>query len=114
MIPRFYSGNYCLKKYERGFYLILEDISDQYGLLKGREDVTLSDIKDVLIKIATFHSVTFAFNSKNPNIVKKWNLKSWFDKALTKPRYVNLMEKCFELLKNEKETNPELMKVAET
>ena len=114
MIPRFYSGDYCLKEDERGFYLILEDISDQYDLLRGREDVFFSEIKDVLVKMAIFHSVAFTFNLKNPNTVRKWNLKPWSDKALTKPRYVNLMEKCFELFQNENDTNPSLINVATT
>ena len=32
MVPKFYSGDFCLDTEKRGFYLILEDLSSQYSM----------------------------------------------------------------------------------
>ena len=37
MAPKLYSSGYCLEKENRGFYLIMDDISSQYSMKTGPE-----------------------------------------------------------------------------
>jgi len=95
-VPRFYCGDYSLDKEERGFYLILNDISSQYKLKSVNEGLNFMQINDILVKIAKFHCAAYAFQLKNPEKVKTWNLKSWYEKASDNSGFLSLMEDSFE------------------
>ena len=62
MVAKFYSGDYCLEKEQRGFYLIMEDLSSQYCMKTGPEGLNFQQISNVLVKIAKFHSAGYAYN----------------------------------------------------
>ena len=105
MVAKFYSGNYCLEKEHRGFYLILEDLScQQYSMKTGPEGLNFKQINDALVKIAKFHSTSYAFTRKYPEKVKSWNLKSWCDKVTNDPGFIGFMESCFDSFIKDLET----------
>ena len=112
MVVKFYCGDYSLDKEERGFYLILDDLSSQYKVKTGSEGLNFGQIKDILVKMAKFHAMAYAFNAKNPAKVKNWNLRSWCEKASKHTDFIALMESCFDkLVKNyETEKKPDLVK----
>ena len=111
MVAKFYSGDYSLEKGDRGYYLVLEDLSNHYSMKKGPEGLNFQQINDILVKIAKFHSTTYAFNIKNPEIVKKWNLESWQEKTSNDPEFINLMENCMDnFIKDLKKEEPNLVK----
>jgi hypothetical protein len=112
MVVKFYCGDYSLDKEERGFYLILDDLSSQYKVKTGSEGLNFGQIKDILVKMAKFHAMAYAFNAKNPAKVKDWNLRSWCEKASKHTGFIALMESCFDkLIKNyESEKKPGLVK----
>ena len=112
MVVKFYCGDYSLDKEERGFYLILDDLSSQYKLKTGSEGLNFGQIKDILVKMAKFHAMAYAFNAKNPAKVKNWNLRSWCEKASKHTDFIVLMKSCFDkLVKNyETEKKPDLVK----
>ena len=93
-MAKFYSGDYSLEKEERGFYLILKDLSDDhYNMKIGPEGLTFQQMNDILVKLSKFHSTAYAFNIKNPEIIKKWNLESWQEKTSNDSKFINRMEK---------------------
>jgi len=104
MVVKFYCGDYSLDKEERGFYLILDDLSSQYKVKTGSEGLNFGQIKDILVKMAKFHAMAYAFNAKNPAKVKNWNLRSWCEKASKHTNFLALMESCFVKLVKHYET----------
>ena len=89
MVPKFYFGDYSLEKKSRGFYLILEDLSGQYRMKIGPDGLNFNQVNDILVKIAKFHAVAYAYNMKNENF--KW--ESWQLKNSKDPEFVKLVEK---------------------
>ena len=66
MAPKFYGGDYCLQKGKRGFYLIMEDLSANHYIMAGKgpaksEGFTFEQINQILLKMARFHSLVYAF-----------------------------------------------------
>ena len=112
MVVKFYCGDYSLDKEERGFYLILDDLSSQYKVKTGSEGLNFGQIKDILVKMSKFHAMAYAFNAKNPAKVKNWNLRSWCEKASKHTDFIVLMKSCFDkLVKNyETEKKPDFVK----
>ena len=104
IVVKFYCGDYSLDKEERGFYLILDDLSSQYKVKTGSEGLNFGQIKDILVKMAKFHAMAYAFNAKNPAKVKNWNLRSWCEKASKHTNFLALMESCFDKLVKHYET----------
>ena len=104
MIVKFYCGDYSLDKEERGFYLILNDLSSQYKVKTGPEGLNFGQTKDIFVKIAKFHATAYAFNAKNPAKVNNWNLRSWREKASKHTDFILLMESCFDKLVKSYET----------
>ena len=94
MVAKFYSGDYSLEKGERGFYLVLKDLANcNYIMKTGPEGLNFQQLNDILVKLAKFHSTAYAFNIKNPEIIKKWNLESWQEKTSNDPKFISRMEK---------------------
>ena len=66
MAPKFYDGDYCLESEKRGFYLIMEDLSTNQYIMAGKgpaksEGFTFEQINKILLKMARFHSLAYAF-----------------------------------------------------
>ena len=104
MVVKFYCGDYSLDKEERGFYLILDDLSSQYKVKTGPQGLNFGQTKDILVKMAKFHAMAYAFNAKNPAKVKNWNLRSWCEKASKHTNFLAIMESCFDKLVKHYET----------
>ena len=110
MVPKFYSGDYCLEKEQRGFYLIMDDLSSQYRMKNGPEGLNFKQINDALIKIAKFHSAAYAFNMKYPDKVQSWKLKCWLNEWFKDPEIDKLMNTCFDnFIKDLENDNPDLI-----
>ena len=75
MVVKFYSGDYSLDPNDRGFYLILDDLSSQFKVQTSPEGLNFGQLKDILMKIANFHALAYGFTTNNPHAVKKWNLR---------------------------------------
>ena len=82
----------------RAFYLIMEDLSDDYTMKNTPEGLNFDQMNDCLVKLAQFHAVAFAFNLENPQAVKQWGLTSWYEKFLKDEEFIQQMEKCFDSL----------------
>lgn len=98
MIPAFFSGGCCLEKEGRGFYLILEDLSDGYSMRNGPEGLKYNGIADVLLKIATFHATAYACNNRHPEVIASWKLESWQETTIKYPGCVEYLNRCFDKL----------------
>ena len=111
MVPKFYSGNYCLEKEHRGFYMIMDDLSSQYNMKTGPEGLNFKQINDAIIKIAKFHSASYAFNLNHPDKVQSWKLKCWINEWFKDPGIYKLMDTCFNnIIKDLEKENPDLIK----
>ena len=55
------------------------------NLITISKGLNLDQVTNAIVKIATFHSVAYAFNFYNPETVKKWNLSSWRENWLEDP-----------------------------
>ena len=69
MVAKLYSGDYCLEKDQRGFYLIMEDLSANQYIMPGKgpvksEGFTFDQINHILLKMARFHSLAYAFEQQ--------------------------------------------------
>merc|ERR1711862_465529 len=63
--------------------------------------------------MAKFHSVAYAFNAKNPQVVKNWNLTSYREKLTNDPGSIPVMETSFDnLIKDLEKENLDLAKSA--
>ena len=111
MVPKFYSGDFCLEKEQRGFYMIMDDLSSQYSMKTGPEGLNFQQINDALVKIAKFHSATYAFNLKYPEKVQSWKLKCWLNEWLKDAGFYRLMDTCFDnFIKDLEKENCDLIK----
>jgi len=114
MVAKLYSGDYCLEKEQRGFYLIMEDLSNQYGMKTGPEGLNFQQITDALVKIAKFHCTGYAYNMKrlkNPGQGKNWDLKSWCEKNINDSEFIGYMDTCFDsFIKDLEREDPDLAK----
>ena len=106
MVPKFYFGDYSLEKNSRGFYLILEDLSGQYRMKIGPEGLNFNQVNDILVKIAGFHAVAYAYNMKNENF--EW--ESWQLQNSNDPEFFKLVESCFDdFIKDLRTEEPKLV-----
>lgn len=113
MVAKLYSGDYCLEKEHRGFYLIMEDLSSQYGMKTGPEGLNFQQINDVVVKIAKFHCAGYAYNMNRIRTGegKNWNLKSWCEKNINDPEFIGYMDTCFDsFIKDLENEDPDLAK----
>ena len=76
MLPKVYAADYCLSKDNRGFYLIMEDISADFQLIATEEGLSHLQISKALEKLARFHAIGYAFTKNNLTIVEGWKLES--------------------------------------
>ena len=79
--PKFYRGDYCLEKEKRGFYLIMEDLSVNCFTMAGKgsarsEGLTFEQVNQILIKMARFHGVSYAFGQQGWLALENLHLKS--------------------------------------
>ena len=75
LIPTFYSGNYSSEHGKCGYYLIMEDLSDEYQLKRHEDGFNKNDCILILQRLARFHAVSHGFISSNQDLVKSWNLE---------------------------------------
>ena len=57
LIPSIYAADYCLDKQNRGYYLIMEDISDKYSLIATDEGLSYLQVSKAIEKLARFHAI---------------------------------------------------------
>lgn len=96
MSPEFFAGDYNMEKDKRGFYVIMDDLS-QKGY-KMTQELTFKAANSILAKTATFHALGYAFAKQYPQKVKEWNLSSWYEKFLHDKDFVQVIEKSIETL----------------
>jgi len=98
MVPKFYGGGFCQENGDRGFFAILEDLSDQFVVKKMSDGFTYTQLDDIFKKLANFHAVSYAFILKHPEKISQWDLR--FPGQLAKSK--TLIEKCFGNLAKDK------------
>lgn len=94
IIPVFYAGDYCLDKDNRGFYLILQDISASG--FEMRSQFNQEEIQNVMENIAIFHAISHAFLLKNPDYLEKQNFPSTFETFINDQDFVQMTERNIE------------------
>ena len=108
MVPKFYTGNYNLEKDERGFYIILEDLSNHYMMKTDPEGLNFGQVSDILVKIAKFHSTAFVYNMKDQPVhtYESWQLVTTKDS-----RFIKNMDASFDIfIKDLENEEPNLVK----
>lgn len=93
-VPEFLRGDFCLDFKNRGYYLILEDISEKYEMNQSPEGFNFAQINGLLLKIAHFHALAFAYNQK----CERWKLNSLQEKLLKEDHFIEHMESSFVVL----------------
>ena len=56
-IPKFYAGGAT----DKGFFLIIEDISDKFSMVENAKGLSLCQIELALENIAHFHALSYAY-----------------------------------------------------
>ena len=74
-VPKVLAADYCLDVEKRGFYIVMEDISDQFDIVKDKEGLSFVQITNALEKLARFHAIGYGFSKAHPDTVKDWNLE---------------------------------------
>ena len=98
-------GDFCLDLENRGFYLIMEDISGKYQMHnKDFNGLSFAQINGILTKMAHFHALTFACNQKYP----KWELNSLYEKFIIEDDIIEATERNIKILLTDLEQNPDL------
>ncbi len=64
-IPKFIAGDYNLSEKNRGFYLILEDVSDVYAVKDFEQGLTAEETSAALRRLARFNAVAFCYGKAN-------------------------------------------------
>ena len=63
VIPKFYAGG--VDKKQRGFFLVIEDLSDEYKITDNAEGLNLQQIILAVENIAHFHALSYACGKEN-------------------------------------------------
>ena len=93
-VPKFFKGDFCLNPENRGFYLILEDISQDFQMNKN--GFNFDQINGILVKMAHFHALTFAYSQK----VEKFDLESFYERLMKGTVLYKMMETNFDIFLN--------------
>jgi len=65
MIPKFYAGDVCMEKENRGYYVILQDLTPEYQMFSLDGGLSQAQIINALEKLAYFHGLTYSFRKQN-------------------------------------------------
>ena len=84
-VPKVLAADYCLDVEKRGFYLVMEDISDQFDIVKDEEGLSFVQITNALEKLARFHAIGYGFSKAHPDAVKDWDLEPLYEKFKSDP-----------------------------
>ena len=79
MACRYFGGQSSLSKDSRGFYVILEDISEIYQMPKMEKGLTSEQILDGLKKLAYFHGLSYCYAKKHNVDFLKDNVTPYFE-----------------------------------
>ena len=83
--PKVFAADYCSDVENRGFYLVMEDISDQFDIVKDKEGLSLAQITNALEKLARFHAIGYGFSKSYPDTVQDWDLEPKYEKFKSHP-----------------------------
>jgi len=84
-VPKVLAADYCLDVEKRGFYIVMEDISDHFDIVKDKEGLSFVQITNALEKLARFHAIGYGFSKAHPDTVKDWNLEPLYEKFKSDP-----------------------------
>ena len=79
MVCRYFGGQSSLSKDSRGFYVIMEDISETYQMSKMERELTSEQILDGLKKLAYFHGLSYCYAKKHNVDFLKDNVTPYFE-----------------------------------
>lgn len=111
---KFWDGNSCQDKSNRGFYVILEDISDEFKMPDFDQGLKDEEIIDSLHNLAYFHATTFCYGQKHGiDFVQEYPMA--YHQFLDEDESIKFIDSLFpRAIKQLKETNNEdLAKVLE-
>ena len=84
-VPKVLAADYCLDVEKRGFYIVMEDISDHFDIVKDKEGLSLAQITNALEKLARFHAIGYGFSKAHPDTVEDWYLEPLYEKFKSDP-----------------------------
>ena len=84
-VPKVLAADYCLDVEKRGFYIVMEDISDQFDIVKDKEGLSFVQITNALEKLARFHAIGYGFSKAHPDTVEDWYLEPLYEKFKSDP-----------------------------
>jgi hypothetical protein len=97
IIPKFFAGGCNLDNESRGFFLILEDLSDDYTSVPTTKGLNLNQLKLVIGQVAHFHVVSYAYGLKNKIDFSK-EFPSMFAKFMDNESLVEMLQKNLQIL----------------
>ena len=106
MTCRYFGGKYCLDKESRGFYLILEDISDTHQMPNLDKGLTDDQVVDSLRKLAYFHGLSYCFAKKNNVNYLEHHIIPYFaflEDTEAQVFIADLFKRCIDQLESRKE-----------
>lgn len=95
MVPKFYSGDFCLDNNKRGFYLILEDLSDrEFAISDFNAGLTVNQTEEALVNLAKFHALSYCFGkARSVSFTESYQFFSkFFDNFRTDKELQGFME----------------------
>jgi hypothetical protein len=110
--PKLYAGECSMEKDKRGFYLIMEDLTPDYRMIKTEDGLSLNQLEVTLCQMARLHAVSYSYGQVN-KVDFGPKLKSAFEKIFQDPKLIALLDANFPLAIKDLEENPSIKHLAE-
>ena len=96
MIFLLFQGGASFEKDKRGFFLILEDLSENFGIFENKKGLTIDRLFVAIEEIAYVHALSYAYGRANGiKYEEESNVK--FIKFMEDENLVNSLDNCFKL-----------------
>ena len=92
LVPKVLAADYCLDKENRGFYLVMEDVSDQFKMIQTEEGISFAQATVCFEKLARFHAIGHAFVKSRSEAIEGWKLDPLYEKFKTDPFWTDFLK----------------------
>jgi len=114
LVPKVLAADYCLDKENRGFYLVMEDVSDRFKMIQTAEGISLAQASDCFDRLARFHAIGHAFVKGQSEAIEGWKLDPLYEKFKNDPFWTDFLKNYDATVETISKLNPELKDSLET
>ena len=114
LVPKVLAADYCLEKEKRGFYLAMEDVSDQFQMIHTEEGISFDQASKCFEKLARFHAIGHAFVKNQSEAIEGWKLDPLYEKFKTDPFWTDFLKNYESTVEAISKLKPELKEPLET